>query len=149
MEILVSTVERPNAADLRIKDRRRFCPACREKRGEDEFRYSERNPRLTKVCLFCRSSRFRSQRRFWAITELLEQIYKKKGVMILKGAVKNQAENYLKFPERVAAIVGKTFAVEGDDFKLEDDVALTRIRDLLNELDPTLIPRNRKKKLSR
>lgn len=64
-------------------------------------------------------------------------------------SVKNQAASYLKFPERVAAIVGKTYAVMGDGFKLPDDEALTRIRDLLDELDETLVERNKKKRLSR
>lgn len=64
--------------------------------------------------------------------------------------VKNQAANYLRFPERVAAIVGKTYSVRGDDPKvIPDDEALTRIRDLLDELDNTLIERNKNKRLSR
>ncbi len=64
-------------------------------------------------------------------------------------SVKAQAASYLRFPERVAAIVGKTYATMGDGFKLSDDEALTRIRDLLDELDETLIERNKKKRLSR
>ena len=63
-------------------------------------------------------------------------------------SVKQQAADLLKFPERVAAIVGKTYAVMGDDYKLNDDEALARIRDKLDELDPTLIPKNKKKRLS-
>ena len=63
--------------------------------------------------------------------------------------VKSQANDYLKLPERIAAIVGKTYSVMGDDFKMSDDEAITRIRDLLDELDETLIERNKKKRLSR
>ncbi|HQU82974.1 MAG TPA: hypothetical protein PKY59_07620 [Pyrinomonadaceae bacterium] len=63
--------------------------------------------------------------------------------------IQKQTKDYLKFPERIAAIIGKTYAVRGDDFKLEDDVALTRIRDLLEELDETIIDRNKNKRLSR
>lgn len=63
--------------------------------------------------------------------------------------VKMQAASFMKLPERIASIVGKTYAVMGDDFKLADDEALTRIRDLLDELDSTLIERNKKKRLSR
>ncbi len=63
-------------------------------------------------------------------------------------AVKKQAKDFLQFPERVAAIVGKTYAVMGDDFKMADDEALARIRDLLDELDDKLIARNKKKRLS-
>lgn len=66
----------------------------------------------------------------------------------MKG-VKNQAIDYMKFPERVAAILGKTYAVRGDDFKLSDDEALARVRDLLDELDDSLIERNKNKRLSR
>ncbi len=62
--------------------------------------------------------------------------------------VKKQAKDFLQFPERVAAIVGKTYAVMGDDFKMADDEALARIRDLLDELDDKLIARNKKKRLS-
>lgn len=68
---------------------------------------------------------------------------------MMKSEIKKQTVDYLKFPERVAAIIGKTYAVRGDDFKLEDDVALMRIRDLLEELDPAIIDRNKNKRLSR
>lgn len=54
-----------------------------------------------------------------------------------------------KLPDRIAAIVGKTYAEQGDTAPLADDEALMQIRDLLNELDETLIPRNKNKKLSR
>ncbi|SRR6266567_4864390 len=57
-----------------------------------------------------------------------------------------------KFPDRVAAIVAKTYAVKGDEaFKhgVPDDVALVQIMDLLNEGDDTLIPRNANKRLTR
>lgn len=64
-------------------------------------------------------------------------------------AINMQSMAIIRFPERVAAIVGKTYAVQGDDAQLADDEALTRIRDLLGELDETLIERNRKKRLSR
>lgn len=62
--------------------------------------------------------------------------------------IRKQATDLMKFPERVAAIVGKTYAVMGDDFKLEDDIALAMIRDKLEELDPTLIQRNKNKRLT-
>ncbi len=64
-------------------------------------------------------------------------------------SVKRQTISYLKLPERIAAILGKTYAVMGDEAKMADDEALTRIRDLLEELDETLIERNKKKRLSR
>jgi hypothetical protein len=55
--------------------------------------------------------------------------------------------NVAKFVERVATIVGKTFAVRGDDAKLDDSEALIRIRDLLDEIDPKIIERTKNKKL--
>jgi len=54
-----------------------------------------------------------------------------------------------KFPDRVSAIVGKTFAECGDDHTITDDDALSLIRDLILDLDPSLIERNKRKKLVR
>lgn len=62
---------------------------------------------------------------------------------------KYDAMKVIRLPDRIAAIVGKTYAVMGDGAKLADDEALTRIRDLLEELDPKLIERNKNKRLSR
>jgi hypothetical protein len=70
-----------------------------------------------------------------------------------KGKVKGMAEEYAKklqrFPDRVAAIVGKTFACMGDSATMSDDEALSRLKDLANELDETIIDRNKGKKLAR
>ena len=63
--------------------------------------------------------------------------------------IEDRTKLILKFPDRVAAIVGKTFAVRGDDSKLADDVALAMIRDLLESIDPTIIERNKNKRLSK
>ena len=54
-----------------------------------------------------------------------------------------------KLPDRIAAIVAKTYAVMGDGAQLADDEALMMIRDRLDELDATLIPRNQHKRLVR
>ncbi|MGH9942464.1 MAG: hypothetical protein ACRD9R_08930 [Pyrinomonadaceae bacterium] len=53
-----------------------------------------------------------------------------------------------KFPDRIAAIIGKTYAEQGDQAKLADDTAVMMIRDLLIELDETLIERNKNKRLA-
>ena len=53
-----------------------------------------------------------------------------------------------RFPDRVAAIVAKTYAIKGDAAELDDSVALVRIMDLLNAGDSTLIERNANKKLA-
>ena len=70
------------------------------------------------------------------------------------GTCVSKAENYAtklaKFPDRAAAIVAKTYAVMGDaafDHGLPNDTALVMIMDLINDIDPTLIERNAKKKL--
>jgi len=60
--------------------------------------------------------------------------------------VKEQTEKMLKLPGRIAAVVGQTYAVCGDDFKLADDEALMRIRDLLDDIDPAIMQRVKKKK---
>ena len=64
-------------------------------------------------------------------------------------SIKYDAANLMKLPERIAAIIGKTYAVMGDDWKISNDEALTRIRDWLDQIDETLIERNKNKRLSR
>jgi hypothetical protein len=152
------------------------CPECGEPKTAHEFRTSNRNLKRHPICYKCRKenpnagklfpanasagrkrkepflvikrrkSKFRKL--FNSVSKTLYFRRKRKNKEVWMS-VKGQAADYLKFPERVAAIVGKTYAVMGDDFKLADDEALTRIRDLLEELDPTLIARNKKKRLSR
>jgi hypothetical protein len=73
------------------------------------------------------------------------QIGRGKGV---KWMPEEYAVKLKKFPERVAAIVAKTYAELGDSAQISDDEAVSRIRDLLNELDENIIERNRKKKLN-
>jgi phosphatidate phosphatase APP1 len=59
------------------------------------------------------------------------------------------ATKVAKLPDRVAAIIGKTGAEMGDSATLADDEALMRIRDLLFEIDDSLLERNKNKRLSR
>lgn len=59
------------------------------------------------------------------------------------------AAKVTKLPDRIAAIIGKTYAEMQDAATLADDEALMMIRDLLLEIDDTLIERNKKKRLSR
>lgn len=59
------------------------------------------------------------------------------------------ATKVLKVLDRIAAIVGKTYAEMGDASQIADDEALMRIRDELLDVDSTLIERNKKKRLSR
>jgi hypothetical protein len=59
------------------------------------------------------------------------------------------ATKLAKLPDRIGAIVGKTFTVQGDGASIADDQALGMIRDLLEELDETVIERNQNKRLAR
>lgn len=51
----------------------------------------------------------------------------------------------LRLPGRIAAIVKQTYAVLGDDFKISEDVALEKIRDLLEDIDPAILQKQRKR----
>lgn len=59
------------------------------------------------------------------------------------------AAKYAKLLDRFAAIVGKTYEVQGDGFELSDDEAVARIVDVIKDIDPTAIERNKDKRLSR
>ena len=61
--------------------------------------------------------------------------------------VKEMTAKVIKLPDQIATIVGKTHAVRGDDCTLSDDQALVRICDLLVEIDPQILERNKKKRL--
>ena len=150
--------------------RYRKCPVCVEPKKARDFRTSNRNPKRNLICWDCRKKKPEDVKNYFGgavkiekpvldkdrwqknLVRLTAHFAKRSGrgtEANMANTVDSQAASYLKFPERVAAIVGKTYAVMGDDFKLADDEALTRIRDLLDELDPTLIRRNQKKRLSR
>ncbi len=147
------------------------CPTCGEPRTKHEFRNSNKDLRRNVICWLCRRENPEAVQNYWAgikefekrkslDRDFLRRIYdrlaqhfekrsrRRKEVMNL-AAVEAQSALYLKFPERVAAIIGKTYAVRGDDFTTEDDVALAMIRDLLDELNPKLIEKNKNKRLSK
>lgn len=166
MRTLISKLGKPNKHARPAFARSRFCPVCAETKAAKEFRQTNRDPRLNIVCWQCRHDDKRAEgalfrrstrrhdsvfrRKFWALNKLIKQQLTKKEVKKLGlKEVKHQTVNYLKFPERIAAILGKTYLVRGDDFKLSDDEALARIRDLLEEMDPNIIDRNKNKRLSR
>ena len=74
------------------------------------------------------------------------------GEGVIERMPEEHAAAVAKFPDRVAAIVGKTFVEKGDEAELADDEAMSMIRDLLHELDPTILERNRhrdRKRLTR
>jgi hypothetical protein len=47
-------------------------------------------------------------------------------------------QKVLKLPKRVAAAMKNTYAIRGDDATDSDDVALQKIKDLLEEIDPNI-----------
>lgn len=50
-----------------------------------------------------------------------------------------QAENLIRFPDRVAEILAGSYAVQGDEYEYTDDEALQRLRDILEELDSSIL----------
>lgn len=81
------------------------------------------------------------------LTRIVRQgLHKRKGV---RKVAEETAVRLARLPERIAAIVGKTYVVKGDGAELSDDEALGMICDLLNEVDESLIPTNKDKRLAR
>lgn len=78
-----------------------------------------------------------------------KRYHRKEGGKSCMGRAEDQATKLAKLPDRIAAVVGKTYAVRGDAFEMADDEALGRIQDLLNEYDETVIDRNKGKRLIR
>lgn len=59
------------------------------------------------------------------------------------------ATKVAKLPERLAAVLGKTYVVMGDAATLDSDAALMMLLDYVEEIDETLIERNKNKRLIR
>jgi hypothetical protein len=141
----------------------KLCELCKESTPATEFvRYKGRNS--SRVCETCwhtrkeeaidylapvieRTKEQRKQKNNF-LQALARRRFQKRGE-INGMTTEEYAIKAAKLPDRAAAIVGKTYAEQGDAAVLADDEALMMIRDLLNELDETLIPRNAKKRLSR
>lgn len=67
-----------------------------------------------------------------------------------KAALKNRETEILdlhRVLELIALIIGKTYIECGDSFHLADDDALMLIRDQLIQYSPSVIARNKKKRL--
>lgn len=150
------------------------CPICRNPTQSHNYRTSNRNLRRHPICYQCRKSNFdavgvmypksaanrkepflvikrrksKCRQLFHGVAKALYSRRKRKSKEVWM-AIKKQTLDYVKFPERVASIIGKTFLICGDDYKISNDEAIARIRDLLDEMDETLIERNKNKRLSR
>lgn len=59
--------------------------------------------------------------------------------------VDETTKKMLRLPGRIAAIMRQTYAVLGDDFKIADDIALAKIRDLLEEIDPEIVHKKKRR----
>ena len=95
----------------------------------------------------------RRERKGWiwdlALTLARKRHHRNEGGKTCMESAARQATKLVKLPDRIAAILAKSVAVQGDAFELDDAEALVMILDIINELDPTLIERNANKKLAR
>jgi hypothetical protein len=146
----------------------RLCPVCGERRAVKEFqirRRSERaRARLNVYCNPCRLNNREGVRRFFASGQPVAKVNRRELIKLMRELARRRiqkgrvgihmtAEEYAvkaaKLPDRIAAVVAKTYAVQGDAAQIADDQALMMVRDLLDELDDTLIERNKNKRLIR
>jgi hypothetical protein len=143
--------------------KQRLCPVCGIWKDAAQFQPRKRSRVLNFYCNDCakspakvagalRVARSPLREHARAIHEFLVRVGSRR-IQKGKGVMNMSAEEYAvrlrKFPERVAAVVGKSYAARGDSAELADDECLMRIRDLLDELDDTLIERNKNKKLAK
>lgn len=166
-------IKMPNKARVQTH-RLRVCPVCQMPKYRHEFRRSNRNAKTNVICWQCRHDNPQAVREFYAVgkgiffkpeTEaefqtkvssvrnflsLQNERRKIKGKEVIEmQKIEKQAVALAKLPGKVAAIIGKTYSIRGDDFTLSDDEAIQRIRDALDEIDERLIERNKNKRLSR
>jgi hypothetical protein len=59
----------------------------------------------------------------------------------------NKTKELSQLVEIIALVVSKTYVERGDSFALADDEALTLIRDLLLRYNPSVVARNKNKRL--
>jgi hypothetical protein len=124
--------------------------------GNRVYRYY-RGPASTSSCPICGAAATPALkvwlRRGWANRLYLalarKRIHKGEGRTNCMPRAEEGARKLAVLPDRVAAVVGKTYAVMGDEAQMADDQALMMIRDLLEDLDPTVIERNKNKRLNR
>jgi hypothetical protein len=119
-----------------------------------------RSPANRDACPICGSSErielqlhvFRYPWLLWFCLALARKRYHRRNGGRCMKQPQEYATKLAKLPDRIAAIVAKTYAVKGDAAIADgvtDDEALVRIMDLINDLDPTLIERNAKTMLAR
>jgi hypothetical protein len=144
------------------------CPICKSLKPLSNYR-TGKALKFSLVCNHCFSTRWPEVRAFYADTpqveifkraqrteralELRRRYYLARNYFYGEGVIEmargDPALQLLKLPERIAAILGKTYAVRGDDATLADDQALMMIRDELDDYDEKIIERNKNKRLTR
>lgn len=136
-----------------------ICRQCGLKRFKRDFRL--KSGRVVPICRDCRknppeSKRSAFERHLPAINrrlkaDFIERKTKRKEVKNMAKTI-NKAQEFASLlttlPDKIAAIVSRTYACRGDSYTMADDEALARIRDLLEEIDVRIIERNKKKRLS-
>jgi hypothetical protein len=63
------------------------------------------------------------------------------------GSLDSNSMELRELVEIIALVIGKTYVERGDSFNLADDEALTLIRDLLLRYNPSIVARNKDKRL--
>jgi hypothetical protein len=142
----------------------RLCPVCGDMKPVREFIPRGRARGLNLYCNNCRLHDKEGVKRLFRVGRPTLRANRREAIRYLRalahrrlakkeGSFLMRPEKYAmkvaKLPERIAAVVGKTYAVMGDAFEVADDEALMRIRDYLEEIDPSLIERNKNKRLGR
>jgi hypothetical protein len=79
--------------------------------------------------------RYRPFRQIYKVLTLLKEREENRKKEV-NWMVDEMTQKLLKLHGRVAAAMKDTFVVRGDDAKMPDDVALLKIKDLLEEIDP-------------
>src|SRR5829696_8119465 len=141
MRICTIKIGRANPKARPAMARPRFCPTCGETKPARDFRQSNRNSRLSIVCWQCRHDKPNAERQLLAAPALRKRPLKKQSDFRQKvfavcrelrpktkrreanqvAAIKKQAVDLVRLPDRIAAIIGKSFAVRGDDATIPDD----------------------------
>ena len=137
------TRARFRTTDLGVEFR---CGKCRAYRSGADFFFDD--PLFAGWCQGCR--RAGKGGRFARAMEVLRYISVQfgKGKGVIKR-MEDQTTRERRLPERIAAVIGKTHALQGDNFTLIDDDAINRIVDLLEETHPGIVDRNKDKRLPR
>lgn len=78
---------------------------------------------------------------------ILLQDRQKKQRKEVSWMVDDMTRKLLKLPDQIAAVLGKTYVIRGDDFLLSDDVVLLEMKEILKSIDPDIIERNKDKRV--